>query len=316
MKRVATSSSPSHSRPLATFMSKDIFYRILATIFIVILIFALHRFMTVGPRPDHPVLAKSPLLFAHRGGAALWPENTLFAFHNAANMGVDVLEMDVHLTADDNLVVIHDGTVDRTTNGSGRVVDMTVAEIKKLDAGYHFTPDNGVTYPYRSRGVTIPTLDEVLTDFPDFPLNLEIKDDDTHAAERLSEIIVAHHAQERVIVVSFHDAPLNYFRKLQPRVATAAGPGETRVFYFLSLLHLWRFHRPHADAYQVPPKRSIAHFDAQEFIEHAHKMNQKVQYWTINDADDMRRLLAMGADGVMTDRPDMGMQVFKEMGFK
>ena len=297
-------------------MSKDTIYRILATIVIFILIFALHRFMTVGPRPDRPALADPPLLFAHRGGAGLWPENTLFAFENAAKLGVDVLELDVHLTADDNLVVIHDSTVDRTTNGSGRVDEMTVAELKKLDAGYNFTPDDGATYPYRGQGVTIPTLDEVLDAFPNYRINIEIKDDNQRAAERLAEIITAHGAQDRVIVVSFHDDPLSYFRKLQPDVATAAGPGETRTFYILNLLHLWRFHRPHADAYQVPLNKGSARFDNAQFIDHAHRMNQQVHYWTINDADEMRRLLEIGADGIMTDRPDLGMQVFAEMGYK
>ncbi len=297
-------------------MSRDILYRILATIVIIILIFALHRFITVGPRPDQPALANPPLLFAHRGGAALRPENTLTAFEHAAQLGVDILELDVHLTADDELVVIHDATVDRTTNGSGRVSEMTVAQLKALDAGYNFTPDDGATYPYRGQGVTIPTLKEVLTAFPDYRINIEIKDDDRRAAERLSEIIDEFGAQERVIVVSFHDDPLTYFRKLQPHVATAAGPGETRTFYILSFLHLWRFHRAHADAYQVPVSKGSAHFDDPNFIDHAHKFSQQVHFWTINDADEMRRLLSLGADGIMTDRPDLGIEVFKEMGFK
>jgi glycerophosphoryl diester phosphodiesterase len=297
-------------------MSKDIFYRILATIFIFVLIFALHRFITVGPRHDQPVLADPPLLFAHQGGADLWPSNTLLAFQHAAELGVDVLELDVHLTADDDLVVIHDHTVDRTTNGSGRVGDMTVAELKKLDAGYKFTPDDGATYPYRGQGVTIPTLDEVLTAFPDYRINIEIKDDNRRSAEKLAEVIKAHQAEKRVLVVSFHDDPLSYFRKLMPEVATGAGPGETRAFYIFSMVHLWRFHRPHADAYQVPTEESIAHFDTTQFIDHAHRMNQQVHFWTINDADEMRRLLELGADGIMTDRPDIGMQVFKELGYK
>jgi len=297
-------------------MSKDIFYRILATIFIAILIFALHRFMTVGPRPDHPALANPPLLFAHRGGADLWPENTLLAFHNAAALGVDVLELDVHLTADDNLVVIHDDTVDRTTNGSGKVREMTVAELKKLDAGYNFTPDDGATYPYRGQGVSIPTLDEVLNTFPTYRVNIEIKDDDLRASERLSEIISEHNAEERVIVASFHKEPLAHFRKLQPQVATSASTDEIRNFYILSLLHLGRFHRPHADAYQVPVSKGSARFDTPRFIESAHKMNQQVHFWTINDTAEMRRLLALGADGIITDRPDLGMQVFQEMGYK
>ncbi len=297
-------------------MSKDIFYRLIATIIIVILIFALHRFITVGPRPEQPALKNPPLLFAHRGGAALWPENTLLAFEQAAQLGVDVLELDTHLTADGELVVIHDKTVDRTTDGSGKVIDMTVAELKRLDAAYRFTTDDGESYPYRGQGITIPTLQEVLSAFPQARINIEIKDDDVRAAQRLAEIIDEFQAQERVIVVSFHDKPLDAFRQLQPHVATAAGPGETRTFYILSFLHLWRFHRAHADAYQVPVSKGSARFDAPRFIDHAHKLNQQVHFWTINDAAEMRRLLSLGADGIMTDRPDIGMEVFRDMGFK
>jgi len=297
-------------------MTRDILYRILATLIIVILIFALHRFITVGPRPDRPALANPPLLFAHQGGAALWPSNTLLAFENAAKLGVDVLELDVHLTADGELVVIHDHTVDRTTNGSGRVCEMTVTELKGLDAGYYFTPDNGATYPYRGQGVTIPTLTEVFTAFPAHRINIEIKDDDLRAAERLSEIINDFDAQDRVIVVSFHEKPLAHFRKLQPTVATGADPGEVRTFYILNSLHLWRFHRAHADAYQVPVSKGYAHFDDKAFIDHAHKLNQQVHFWTINDEDEMRRLLTLGADGIITDRPDLGIKVFRAMGFK
>ncbi len=297
-------------------MTRDIFYRIIATIILVILIFALHRFITVGPRPEQPALANPPLLFAHRGGAGLRPENTLIAFENAVQLGVDILELDVHLTADNELVVIHDHTVDRTTNGSGRVNEMTLAQLKELDAGYYFSADGGTTYPFRGKGITIPTLEEVLTAFPDYRINIELKDDSRRAAERLSEIIDTLQAHNRVIVVSFHDDPLVYFRKLQPHVATAAGPGETRTFYVLSTLHLWRFHRPHADAYQVPTSKGIARFDQREFIQNAHKFNQQIHFWTINDPDEMRRLLRLGADGIMTDRPDLGIEVFKEMGFK
>jgi len=297
-------------------MSKDIFYRILATLFIFILIFALHRFMTVGPRPEHPALEKSPLLIAHRGGAGVWPENTLFAFQHAADLGVDVLEMDVHLTADDNLVVIHDADVKRTTNGSGPVASMTVAQLQQLDAAYNFSPDDGATHPYRGQGITIPTLDQILDTFPHILINIEIKNDDVHAAERLSQIIDAHHAQNHVIVASFHEKPLARFRTLQPQIPTAATTNEIKTFYILEKLHLWRFHRAHADVYQIPPSKGSARLDTPNFIEHAHKLNQKVQYWTINDADEIQRLLSLGADGIMTDDPALGLRVFQQMGLK
>ncbi|HDH09983.1 MAG TPA: glycerophosphodiester phosphodiesterase, partial [Chloroflexi bacterium] len=113
------------------------------------------RFATAHPRPDKPYLTSDrPLVMAHRG-AGLAPENTLVAFQKALDLGADVLELDVHATKDGEIVVIHDETVDRTTDGRGAVKDFTLEELKRLDAGYHFTPDGGVTYPYRGRGITI-----------------------------------------------------------------------------------------------------------------------------------------------------------------
>ena len=116
-----------------------------------------------------------PLVFAHRGGGGLYPENTLEAFKYSVSMGVDVLELDVHSTSDGTLVVMHDSQVDRTTNGSGQVNQMTLVQLKKLDAGYGFTPDGGKTYPYRGRGITIPTLQEVFDALPDKTFNIEPK---------------------------------------------------------------------------------------------------------------------------------------------
>ncbi|NOZ48695.1 MAG: glycerophosphodiester phosphodiesterase [Chloroflexi bacterium] len=297
-------------------MTRDIFFRLLFSFFVFFLIFALHRMITISPRAERPALARRPLLFAHRGGADLAPENTLVAFTNALRYDTDVLELDVHLTADDELVVIHDGSVDRTTNGSGRVGDLTLAQIKALDAGYRFTPDDGATYPYRGQGITIPTLQEVYTTFPDMLINVEMKDDDVHAAERLAQVIQQAGAEDRSIVGSFHRIPARAFRELAPDVATYADPTEVRTFFILSSLHLWRLHRPLSDAYQVPMQSGRFRLDTASFITNAHRLNQQVQYWTINDPADMRRLLQLGADGIMTNRPDLALQVFRELGFK
>ncbi len=297
-------------------MSRDIFFRLLFSIFIFFLIFALHRMITISPRPQRAALSHGPLLFAHRGGSDLAPENTLVAFRNALQYDVDVLELDVHLTADDEVVVIHDATVDRTTNGSGRVRDLTLAQLKALDAGYRFTPDDGATFPYRGQGITIPTLLEVYQAFPDMLINIEIKDDDVHAAERLAEVIEQAGAVDRSIVGSFHRDPARAIRPLLPDVATYADPDETRVFYFLSLVGLRRLHRPLSDAYQIPRQWGRFRLDTARFIANAHKLNQQVHYWTIDDPEEMRRLLQLGADGIMTDRPDLGLQVFRELGYK
>ena len=129
--------------------------------------------------PEHPFLAGgNPLVMAHRGGQGLWPPNTLFAFERAVEMGADILEMDIHASADGVLIVHHDDTVDRTTNGSGAIRDHTLTELKELDAGYHWSADGGETYPFRGKGMRIPTLEEVLEAFPKTRLNIDIKPDD------------------------------------------------------------------------------------------------------------------------------------------
>jgi len=244
------------------------------------------------------------------------PENTIPAFRNAAKIGADVLELDVRLTKDGELVVMHDSTVDRTTNGQGKVREMTVAQLKQLDAGYWFTPDDGATYPYRGQDIVIPTLTEVFSAFPEHIINIEIKDYAPESVERLVEVIEEAGAADRVIVSSFDDETMKYFRQVAPYVASAAAPGEIRTFYILSRLYLTRFHRPLSDAYQIPVERGGVRLDTKTFIDAAHSKNQKVHYWTIDDPDEMRRLLALGADGIMTDRPDLALDVFREFGYK
>jgi glycerophosphoryl diester phosphodiesterase len=136
-----------------------------------------------------------PVNFAHRGGAKIVPENTLEGFREGLRVGAGVLELDVHATADGHVVVIHDETVDRTTDGSGAVREMTLAEVKRLDAGYWFTPDGGKTYPYRGEGVRVPTLEEVYRQFPDVPINVEIKGERPGIEEEVWRIIEAKSAR-------------------------------------------------------------------------------------------------------------------------
>ncbi len=297
-------------------MSRDILLRILLSVFIAILIFALHRVITVSPSSTPPMLLTRPILFAHRGGSALAPENTLPAFRNGAELGADALELDVRLTADGELVVVHDESLERTTNGIGNVRDSTLSELKRLDAGYRFTTDDGATYPFRDQGITIPTIAEVYKAFPDLLINIDIKDPLSEAADRLAKEITSADAGNRTIVASFHNDILGYFRSIAPDVATATTPNETRNFYLLSLLRLWRFHRPLGNAYQIPTRSGRFQLDSSKYINHAHRMNQQIHYWTIDDPEEMRRLLELGADGIITDRPDLAAEVFKEMGFK
>lgn len=245
-----------------------------------------------------------PLVFAHRGGGGLFPENTLEAFRYSAEMGVDVLELDIHSTADGALVVMHDADVARTTNGSGRVNELTLAELKRLDAGFHFTPDGGRTFPLRGRGITIPTLAEIFDSFPDTTFNVEPKQAEPSVTKPLCEMIRARRMTEKVIVGSFRQQAIDEFRAACAEVATSATPAEVRDFLALYKLGLGETYRPPMQVLQIPERLGALQIVSRDFVETARRLNLQVHVWTINEPADMQRLLEMRVDGIMTDYPD------------
>lgn len=255
---------------------------------------------------------KRPLVFAHRGGGGLYPENTLGAFEYSAKMGVDVLELDVHSTADGALVVMHDGSVNRTTNGTGRVNELTLAELKKLDAGYLFTPDGGKTFPFRGQGVTIPTLAEIFDAFPDKIFNVEPKQAEPSITQPLCEMIRARKMTDKVIVGSFRQTAIDEFRGFCPEVATSATPSEVSTFLAYSRTGISESYSPPMQALQVPEKLGQLQVVSKEFVENAHKRNLQVHVWTINEIEDMQRLIELGVDGIMTDYPDRLLKLLEE----
>lgn len=288
---------------------KRIIGRIALTLLVVVAFFAIYRLITIKPRPYKAYLTTRPLVMAHQGGADLAPSNTMAAFRNAAQMGVDVLELDVHTTKDGVVVVIHDATVDRTTNGAGSVHDLTLSELQKLDAGYQFSPDNGQTFPFRGQGVTIPTLQEVLSAFPALRINIEIKQANPPMEQAVAELIQQASAQNRVLVVASNQDVIERFRALMPDVATGASESEVRGFFYAQTLRVSAFYRPTADALQVPENFGNIQVLSPHFVQAAHAREVAVHAWTINDPEAMRRLLAMGVDGIITDRPDLALEV-------
>lgn len=290
--------------------------RVVIMLVAVIVVFALYRRLTIQPpTPTAYLQLGRPMNMAHRGGSALAPENTMLAFQTALSLGADVIELDVHASADGELVVIHDETVDRTTDGQGLVSQMTLAELKKLDAGYRYTLDNGATFPYRGKGLQIPTLREVLEAFPDARVNIEIKQTDPPIEEALAALIRELNAEERVLVVAQDDGAIKRFRRLAHGVATGASTGEVRTFYLFQRAGLASLYRPVAHALQVPLRSGGTELVTPAFVEAAHKQGMQVHVWTINLPGDMRRLLDMGVDGIITDRPDLLRQVMAEAGF-
>jgi glycerophosphoryl diester phosphodiesterase len=206
---------------------------------------------------------KTPIAMAHRGSRLLWPENTMIAFQGAVDLGIRYLETDLHASADGVLVCLHDDTLERTTDAAGRVVHRTAAELARVDAGFRHDPLGG--FPFRGKGIGVPTLEEVVTAFPDTHLTLDLKQ--SNIEHLLVEAIDRHNLTDRVIVGSFRDRRI--FR------------GRTTV----------------VDA---------------RFVRAAHERNKQVHVWTINEPDEMRYLLDLGVDALISDRPDVALQVMND----
>ncbi len=255
-----------------------------------------------SPRPGHPFFGGAPLLIAHRGGAALAPENTMEAFQQAVcEWDADILEMDVRLTADDRLVVVHDPTVDRTTNGGGAVRALAWSRLQRLDAGYAFRNPQG-DRSWRGRGVRLPLFAEVVAAFPDTRIVVEPKAREA-AAPLLREIRAAR-AEERVLI----GAELESNRGGARGYGGPWGASRRQSALFWSLHHLGlagRLYAPKADGFQLPEWSGRLRAVTPRMIRAAHAANLPVFVWTVNDPRDMRRLLNWGVDGIMTDRPDL-----------
>ncbi|MDP6041522.1 MAG: glycerophosphodiester phosphodiesterase [Candidatus Latescibacteria bacterium] len=258
-----------------------------------------------GPMPDHPFIKRNGVeVIAHRGGWRLWPENTLYAFQHSVDMGVDILEMDIRSTKDGHLVVIHDEKVDRTTNGTGRVRDLTLAELKQLDAGYRWSPDKGETFPFRGQGIVIPTLIEVFEAFPQMRMSIEIKRGESDVVEVFGELIRQYGMQDQVLVPCSDSGTLKRFRKRFPEIATSPGLTEGLLFYVLSWLQLGAIYHPNVEVLQFPLKFRILDGTHPRIWAAARSHNIQVQVWTVDNEADMRMLVEREVDGIITRRPD------------
>ncbi|MEX2571565.1 MAG: glycerophosphodiester phosphodiesterase [Gemmatimonadota bacterium] len=261
---------------------------------------ALARAVRLVPRPGSPYLAGAPLLIAHRGGAKLAPENTLLAFERALSWWrADILELDVQPTRDGEVVVFHDATLDRTTDGTGAVAAHSLEELRRLDAGYRFTPDGGTSFPFRARGIGVPTLREVLEAFPATRVNVEIKDG--RVQQRVWDVVRDSRAVDRVLIAAGR-------RRDRSRLdgyplPVSAGKEELRLFIAQLRLGLVLYVPP-VDAFQVPHFWENREIATAELVRAARSHNIPVHVWTVDEIEEMRRLLDRGVDGIVTDRPD------------
>lgn len=243
-------------------------------------------------------------IVAHRGGSLEAPENTLVAFEKASKIADDIIfELDVHLTKDKQLVVIHDSTIERTTNGKGQVKDYTAAELMSFDAGYHFANETG-EYSWRGNGVKIPLLSEIITKFPNRMI-IEMKSDETNIEDITVQIIQDARASNRIMIGSQNGLLLARFRKLQPSWNYSASRDDVLRALMLLSIYLEPVGSWAANAFLIPEKDGAITVLSEGLIKEVQRRKKKVLIWTVNEENDMRRLKSLGVNGLITDRPSV-----------
>ena len=271
------------------------------------------------PLTQYYASAPQTLVIAHQGGDGVWPGDTLFAYEKSVELGADVLEMDAHITKDGQIVLMHDEMVDRTTNSTGLIEDMTLGELKKLDAAYQWSNDDGKTFPYRGQAIQVPTLEEVFQKFPQMRYVIEIKLTENPIDKPLCDLIRKYNMQNKALIGSFHDVAMKNFRATCPEVATSAARNEVRNYVLLGKAFLWGFIAPKYQTIQPPydPEESLGiTIMTERFIRESHAKNIRVETWTVNDPELMKQYIEWGVDGIITDRPDLMLDVLKAMGLR
>lgn len=267
------------------------------------------------------------IAFAHQGGSYEGPSSTLAAIEHALDVGATAIELDVHATKDRAIVVCHDHSVERTTNHHGEIASLTLAELANMDNAYWFIDGDVVTpgrapEEYRVRGRApadrrygVATLEEVAVAWPGVLLNLDIKRSDPDVEpyeallfDELRRLEIA----DSVIVASFHDEAIQRFRSLAPGVATSAATNEVAAFYFSHLEPSPAV--PPVVALQVPSRYGPIDVVTEPFVEAAHRTGVAVHVWTVNEAEEMHRLVDLGVDGLVSDRPSVLSEVLREHG--
>ena len=252
-----------------------------------------------------------PIVFAHRGASGYFPENTTLAFAEAIEAGTNYIETDAHLTKDESPILHHDENLKDTTGEDKLIGELTYDEIKKLDAGYNFTPDGGKSYPFRGRGVYVPTLNEALGQFKGARFNIDIKDGKKKTARIVLDVVKRHGAKGRVLIASKSKMALGHVRKEAPDVETSASKSEAIKFLSMSIIKMKSLYEIPFSALQIPKEVFEPSFLNSRLIEAAKHAGVQIHVWTINNEDDMKRLFDIGVDGIFTDFPEKGVEIAK-----
>ncbi|MEP7113336.1 MAG: glycerophosphodiester phosphodiesterase family protein [Ilumatobacteraceae bacterium] len=260
----------------------------------------------------NPFVIGRPLVIPHAGGDALFPENTLYAYEHSIAMGGDVVDIDVFLTADGVPIAFHDSTLERTTNAKGRVQDATLGDVAKLDAAWNFQPDQN--YPLRGAGIAVPTIEAVLKSFPHTLITLDLKDQRPEVVEPICSLLTSLHRTDDVYVGVDTDQQVMIFRQSCPQVHTSGTSAERRAT---------RAARDAGDATfistQLVGQPAFLADDgtrriSADYLAYSHRLGTAVLTWVVDDPADMTDLIEMGIDGIYTRRPDVMIQLLKDMG--
>ena len=262
--------------------------------------------------PDE--LKKSYKHISHRGASMEAPENTMPAFKLAVEKyNTDVLEIDVHSTKDNVIVVIHDALLDRTTNRKGYVRNYIYDELKNFDAGYWFKIKDKDKYTYREKGVTIPSLKELFEEFPDLKFNIDVKQNNPSIEQKVIDLIREMGMTKKVILGSTKLSISRNLKKLAPDISSFCNRGSVILFYLLHRLGLIFLYRPVHQALQTTTNPKFLKIVRPSMIEVVRKKGMLLHVWTINDKEEMEKYLKMGVDGIMTDCPDKLTEVIKRL---
>ncbi|HEX9051937.1 MAG TPA: glycerophosphodiester phosphodiesterase [Anaeromyxobacter sp.] len=258
----------------------------------------------MAPRPY--LALPGPWIVAHRGGSRLAPENTLPAFERAAALGADAIEIDVRLTADGTAVVFHDEDTARLTGEPGTIEGRPLSSVQALDAAFAFAPDGGATHPLRGTGVRIPTFAEALARFPRMRFNVDAKSEDPDLAEALARDVRAAGAVDRVCLGSFFDAQAERLGRLLPDACRYL-PQDAATCHVLNAKSGGRGAGcPRGfDLADLPHRLGVMTIVDAKVVAYFHAHGIPVHVWTVDDEREMRELLAIGVDGIVTDRPDL-----------
>ena len=264
----------------------------------------------------HPVLDKlnTPVSIAHQGGNQLFPDQSMLAFNNSVDLGIQVLELDVHRTLDGIIVIHHDASINRLTNDTGMIKQMLWDDLQKVDGAYNWTIDEE-NYPFRGSGVKILSLSQLIKKYPDKIYDIEIKQGDPPIGEDLCTLLREYGiASDQAIVASFYDDIINQFHEACPEVAISLSSNKGTKLYILSRLGLERLLPLQSVIAQLPLKFSTPLGELKldkRYINAFSKGDRQVWVWTINDSSKMKEVLKIGAHGILTDRPDILMDVIQ-----